>query len=142
MKHAGIFFVSFVFLVSFISCKVTLYVDGSSYGECGGECGVSLDCACATIQEALDSVPMNSTTEYKIEVLPGDYSGEGNVNISLDGRPITIQSSLGSVFTKIACNPGENSFIINWKTQQISSIIIGFTLENCQLTIDNSKLSK
>lgn len=132
------FWVSFAFLFCFISCEVILYVDGTSYGECEGQCGDMLYCACRTIQDALDRVPENTTTEYVIRVLPGDYSGNGNVNLSLDGRPVTIESSLGSIFTKITCEPGEFSFVINWNKQQNKSSVIGFTLEDCQITVDNS----
>lgn len=82
-----------------------------------------------TIQKGINE----SSSNGSVIVLPGTYKGVGNVNLSLLGKNIVLQSMTGPDNTII---DGENlspGFILN-SAETISTIIRGFTLQNCVTT--------
>ena len=64
-----------------------------------------------------------------ITLLDGTYSGSGNVNVSLSGKQIIIQSQNGPLSTSIDCNQNGRAFIIN-QGETMNTIIKGLTIMN------------
>jgi hypothetical protein len=66
-----------------------------------------------------------------ITILDGIYTGAGNVNISTQGKQITVQSQNGPLFTTIDCNFSERAFRIN-QGETMTTIIKGINIINGQ----------
>ena len=96
--------------------------------------GTELDPFC-TIQDGIDAAQDGDT----VLVAPGTYTGEGNRDISMFGKAITLKSSAGPSATIIDIQGSPSSihrgfFLIHGETCQ--SIIEGFTIENGYLIGD------
>ena len=64
-----------------------------------------------------------------VTVLSGIYSGSGNIEISPQGKQITIQSEDGPLFTTIDCEFNGRGFLIN-QGESMNTIIKGFEIRN------------
>lgn len=64
-----------------------------------------------------------------VTLLDGTYSGTGNVNVSLGGKQITVQSQNGPLQTTIDCNLNGRAFILN-QGETMNTIIKGLTIMN------------
>ncbi|KAJ3022821.1 hypothetical protein HKX48_005154 [Thoreauomyces humboldtii] len=71
----------------------TTYVSPSGLDT--ATCGTSLSTACATLTAAVG----RTTDGGVVNLGPGTYTGVGNINVALDGRPMTIQSTEGAAST-------------------------------------------
>ncbi|MCZ6653689.1 MAG: hypothetical protein O7D91_11765 [Planctomycetota bacterium] len=96
--------------------------------------GTELDPFC-TIQDGIDAAQDGDT----VLVAPGTYTGDGNRDISLFGKAMTLKSSAGPSATIIDIQGSPSSihrgfFLIHGETCQ--SIIEGFTIENGYLIGD------
>ena len=59
----------------------------------------------------------------------GTYSGTGNVNVSLQGKQITVQSENGPLYTILDCNQSGRGFIAN-SGETMNTLIKGIQIKN------------
>ena len=78
-----------------------------------------------TIQHAIS----NSVNGQIVTILPGTYTGSGNVNISTQGKQITVQSDQGPITTIIDCALNGRGFIIN-QGETMTTVIKGLSIIN------------
>lgn len=76
-----------------------------------------------TIQAAIDSAPDWGT----VVVSPGTYTGDGNVELDLGGKPIHLRSSRGPESAFIECEEQSRAFDL-FREETMGSIVEGFTL--------------
>jgi hypothetical protein len=77
------------------------------------------------IQQAID----NASNGDIIEVLPGTYSGEGNIKIDFKGKNISLKSTKGADSTIIDCQTTGRAFYFHSK-ENSNTLINGFTIRN------------
>jgi len=78
-----------------------------------------------TIQHAIT----NAVNGQIVTILPGTYSGSGNVNISTQGKQITVQSEQGPINTIIDCALNGRGFLIN-QGETMTTVIKGLSVIN------------
>ncbi len=78
-----------------------------------------------TIQHAIS----NAVNGQIVTILPGTYTGTGNVNISTQGKQITVQSDQGPITTIIDCALNGRGFLIN-QGETMSTVIKGLSIIN------------
>ncbi|AQT68016.1 nitrous oxide reductase family maturation protein NosD [Anaerohalosphaera lusitana] len=78
-----------------------------------------------TIQAAVDFASPYDT----IAIAPGTYTGPGNVDITLAGKPLTITSEQGPDVTIIDCTNSARAFLLNVNETR-DTIIEGLTITN------------
>lgn len=83
-----------------------------------------------TIQAAIDAAQSGDV----VLVADGLYSGNGNVNIELQGKQITVQSVNGPENCIIECDYSARAFYIH-QNETNSTVISGFTIQNGYSTI-------
>jgi len=96
--------------------------------------GTTFDPFC-NIQDAVDAAEHGDT----VLASPGTYSGDGNRDISLFGKMITLKSSAGATETILDIQGGPGSihralFLIHGET--LDTVIEGFTVKNAYLIGD------
>ena len=64
-----------------------------------------------------------------VTLLDGTYSGNGNVNVTLQGKQITVQSQNGPLSTSIDCNQNGRAFLVN-QGETMNTVIKGITIMN------------
>ena len=114
MRRAIAFMTVFV-AVAFISASATIINVPDDY---------------PTIQQGIDA----STDGDTVLVAPGNYSGEGNRDISTGGKAITVLSEQGAENTIIDCEEAYNGFNID-NLEDFNTVISGFSIENCVIGI-------
>ncbi|MDP6957679.1 MAG: DUF1565 domain-containing protein, partial [Planctomycetota bacterium] len=87
--------------------------------------GISENSAFATLQEAI----LNAEEGNIIEVLPGTYTGEGNTEVELLGKKITLLSQGGPEATTIDCEGLGRAFHIH-EGETPETVLDGFTILN------------
>ena len=70
-----------------------------------------------------------ATNGNLVTLLPGTYSGSGNIEISPQGKQITIQSQDGPLLTTIDCGFNGRAFLVN-QGESMNTIIKGFEIRN------------
>jgi hypothetical protein len=80
---------------------------------------------CPTIQAAVDSC-LNGDT---VVVAPGFYSGDGNREITIIGKSITVMSSDGPLSTVIDCAVSYKGFVLDAGGSSVTELQ-GFTIQN------------
>ena len=98
-----------VILIPIISIATVIHVPGD----------------CTTIQAAVDSCYGGDT----VMVAPGVYSGDGNLNISIIGKSITVMSAEGPISTIVDGGIIDNGFNII-AGGVYASVLQGFTIRN------------
>ena len=90
-----------------------------------------------TINVPAEMLTIQSALDYALEgdsviVADGIYSGEGNVNLSFNGKNLILKSENGSEFTIIDCQNDSNNTrgIIFENGETSASIVDGFTIQN------------
>ena len=78
-----------------------------------------------TIQNAIDVVDDG----YTIQVAPGTYTGDGNIDLDFDGKNISLISEDGPEATIIDCGDTERG-ITFWSGEDSTSVLDGFTITN------------
>jgi len=78
-----------------------------------------------TIQHAIS----NAVNGQIVTILPGTYTGSGNVNISTQGKQITVQSDQGPITTIIDCALNGRGFLIN-QGETMTTVIKGLSIIN------------
>jgi hypothetical protein len=78
-----------------------------------------------TIQFAIEQAKENGI----ITVLDGTYTGQGNTEISLKGKTLTVQSQNGALCTIIDCEKQGRAFNVH-EGETMASVIQGFTIKN------------
>lgn len=78
-----------------------------------------------TIQKGINV----SSNGIIVTLLDGTYSGSGNVNVTLQGKQITIQSQNGPLSTSIDCNQNGRAFMVN-QGETMNTVIKGITIMN------------
>ena len=78
-----------------------------------------------TIQHAIS----NAVNGQIVTILPGTYTGAGNVNISTQGKQITLQSDQGPITTIIDCALNGRGFLIN-QGETMTTVIKGLSIIN------------
>jgi len=86
----------------------------------------------ATIQAAIDAID-SATTGWTVLVADGEYTGDGNRDISFRGKRITVKSEHGAGATIINCeadsaNP-HRAFVFD-SAEDSTSRLEGFTIKN------------
>ncbi len=90
----------------------------------------------ATIQEAIDA----SLAGHVVELEDGVFRGEGNINLDLRGKGITIRSRSGDpVACVIDCEGGHGGGGVRrafdiWRGEDSTSVVEGLTLQNGRAT--------
>jgi len=84
------------------------------------------------IQQAIDSASIGDI----IEVLPGTYSGAGNIKIDFKGKNISLKSTKGADSTIIDCQTSGRAFYFHSK-ENSNTLINGFTIRNGHTGTDN-----
>jgi len=79
----------------------------------------------ATIQEAIDSI----SDDGAVLVEPGTYTGTGNTDIHLRGKPITVTTQEGPLYTIIDCLNSSRGFIFDG-AEDTFTVVSGFTITN------------
>ncbi len=78
-----------------------------------------------TIQEAINY----SMFKDEIIVLPGQYTGQGNMNIDFSGKAITVRSQSGPETCIIDCQSQNGGFYFH-NGEESHSVLDGFTIKN------------
>jgi hypothetical protein len=78
-----------------------------------------------TIQRGIN----NAVNGQIVTILPGTYSGSGNVNISTQGKQIIVQSEQGPINTIIDCALNGRGFLIN-QGETMTTVIKGLSIMN------------
>ncbi len=78
-----------------------------------------------TLQEAIDTCPEEGTVLASV----GTFTGEGNRNLDLTGKGITVKSIGGSAGTTIDCGGESRGFTLS-SSEDGASVIRGFTIAN------------
>jgi len=100
-----------------------VYIDDDS--TCSSECGSEIS-PYQTFQEALDGIEQQTVT---IIVKAGNYTGQGNVNITASNIYLEIRSESGSDETIIDCmGEGFGFYLFEVTIKHMS----GLTIQNCQ----------
>ena len=85
----------------------------------------------ATIQQAIDAASYGDI----VEVSPGTYKGDGNLDIDFKGKAITVRSSSGPERTTIDCtaNEGHRGFYFH-RGENRNTVLRGFTIRGALLS--------
>ncbi|KAJ3355367.1 hypothetical protein GGF32_002045 [Allomyces javanicus] len=86
----------FALLVGWTGFTVATYVAPTGGSNVSG-CGATVGSPCATIQYAIDQTPSGGT----VTLLPGSYTGPGNVQLQFPSRQLNITSTQGAAATII-----------------------------------------
>jgi gliding motility-associated-like protein len=78
-----------------------------------------------TIQFAIN----NSSNGQYVTLKNGTYSGVGNINISTEGKQITVQSENGPLYSIVDCNQSGRGFFIN-SGETTNTVIKGIQIKN------------
>ncbi len=103
--------------------------DGDGIGDaCDGPSTRNVPSQYPTIQAAINA----SSNGNIVEVAPGTYTGEGNINVNFLGKNITVRSQLGSSYTTIDCGGvgSLNRAFVFDSNEGSGAVLQGFTIQN------------
>ncbi|KAI9224706.1 hypothetical protein BC828DRAFT_32446 [Blastocladiella britannica] len=106
--------------LAMVATAQTFFVDPVA-GTNSGTCGASTAAACLTIAQAITRAPSSGGT---VALMPGTYTGAGNVGLSWPGKSLTLTSTGGSGATFIDGGASSRIFSLTTETGTISSITV------------------
>ena len=125
-------------IIATVECQTSeLYVATTANTTCTPPCGLTVECPCTAIQDAINNLPTNTTDTYTILVFPGNYTGTGNFNINFYGKVVTLRA-IEPDNTTIKCIDNNYAFVFDSGENQTTRII-GFELFSCKLKVQNSE---